>query len=120
MLYYKLNAYKTSYLHVCVKVKFCKQKSCYSNHKLFLTFFLIFFLCINVYKFTNLCLLMFTKKNNFAKIMVKTKQHTEKTAKNFHVHIFQNVNVLSLQKSPFCIFNEPPSKYISIYISFLN
>lgn len=81
MLYYKLNAYKTSYLHVCVKVKFCKQKSCYSNHKLFLTFFLIFFLCINVYKFTNLCLLMFTKKNNFAKIMVKTKQHTEKTAK---------------------------------------
>lgn len=62
MLYYKLNAYKTSYLHVCVKVKFCKQKSCYSNHKLFLTFFLIFFLCINVYKFTNLCLLMFTKK----------------------------------------------------------
>lgn len=55
---------------------------------------------------------MFTnvyKKNNFAKIMVKTKQHTEKTAKNVHVHVFQYVNVLSLQKSPFCIFNEPPS-----------
>lgn len=109
MLYYKLNAYKTSYLHVCVKVKFCKQKSCYSNHKLFLTYFLIFSLhkCLQIYKimFTNVY-----KKNNFAKIMVKTKQHTEKTAKNFHVHIFQNVNVLSLQKSPFCIFNEPPSK----------
>lgn len=107
MLYYKLNAYKTSYLHVCVKVKFCKQKSCYSNHKLFLTFFLIFFLCINVYKF------MFTnvyKKNNFAKIMVKTKQHTKKTSKKCPCSCIPIcLNVHSLQKSPFCIFNEPPS-----------
>lgn len=110
MLYYKLNAYKTSYLHVCVKVKFCKQKSCYSNHKLFLTFFLIFFLCINVYKFTNLCLIMFIKKNNFAKIMVKTKQHTKKTQQKCPCSCIPIcLNVLSLQKSPFCIFNEPPS-----------
>lgn len=91
MLYYKLNAYKTSYLHVCVKVKFCKQKSCYSNHKLFLTFFLIFFLCINVYKFTNLCLLMFTKKNNFAKIMVKTKQHTKKKQQKMSMFMYSNM-----------------------------
>lgn len=92
MLYYKLNAYKTSYLHVCVKVKFCKQKSCYSNHKLFLTFFLIFFLCINVYKFTNLCLLMFTKKKKLREDNGKDQTTYKKTpAKNVHVHVFQYV-----------------------------
>lgn len=109
MLYYKLNAYKTSYLHVCVKVKFCKQKPCYSNHKLFLTFFLIFFSlhkCLQIYKF------MFTnvyKKNNFAKIMVKTKQHKKNSKKCQCSCIPICLNVLSLQKSQFCIFNEPPS-----------
>lgn len=91
MLYYKLNAYKTSYLHVCVKVKFCKQKSCYSNHKLFLTFFLIFFLCINVYKFTNLCLIMFIKKQLCEDNGKDQTTYKKKPAKNVHVHVFQYV-----------------------------
>lgn len=110
MLYYKLNAYKTSYLHVCVKVKFCKQKSCYSNHKLFLTFTLIFFLCINVYKFTNLCLIMFIKKKQLCEDNGKDQTTYKKNSKKCPCSCIPIcLNVHSLQKSPFCIFNEPPS-----------